>query len=64
MLAFVTFKLQLSLEQHGFDCMAPLVCGLFSVVNITEVYDLWLVESVDWEELWIQGAGCKLYSDF
>ena len=48
----------------GLNCMPPLVRGFFSVVNITELCDLRLVESVDWEELWIQGAGCKLYSDF
>ena len=36
----------------------------FSVINVAVSHSLWLVESVDVEELGIWMADCKLYADF
>ena len=35
------------LNNAGFDCTGPLICGNFSTVNTTVLHGLWLVESVD-----------------
>lgn len=42
--------------------MGPLICKLFSIVNITVLHDWWLVEPVDMEEWW--RVDYKLYTDF
>ena len=44
----------------GLNCLGPLVCGYFSVVNTTVLHGPWLAESADLEELWILMADCKL----
>ena len=52
-----------TLEQHGFELKGPLLFGCFSLVNITILYSLWLVEYNDSEEPWIQRVDYKLYMD-
>ena len=44
--------------------MVPLICRLFSVINITLLLDLWLIEFQDIEGPSIWRADCNLYSDF
>ena len=51
---------QLTLEQCGFELHSFANMDCFSIVNITVLHDLRLVESMDME-LWIQKVNCKLY---
>ena len=39
-------QLQLTLEQHGFECAGPLIHGFFSIINTIGLHDPWLVESI------------------
>lgn len=56
-------ELQLPLKSTGLNCMGPLTCGYFSVVNATVVHGPWLVESANAQQPWIQPADGKLHSD-
>ena len=47
----------------GLNCIGPLTCEFFSIVNTIAVHGPWLAESAD-EELWLWRVDCKLYVDF
>ena len=51
---------ELTLEQCGFELHSFANMDCFSIVNITVLHDLRLVESMDME-LWIRKVNCKLY---
>lgn len=41
------------LNNMDLNCMSPLICRFFSIVNSTVLQDPWLVESVDMElQIW------------
>ena len=54
-------QLLLTLEHCGFELHSPLVQGYFSTVNTAVLHGLWLGESTDVEETWIQRANYKLH---
>lgn len=45
-----TWQSQLTLEQRGFELCGSTYTWIFSIINTTVLYNLWLVESMDVEE--------------
>lgn len=58
--SFWIFLYSWPLNNMVLNWVGSLMCGFISLVNTT---DLWLVESTDKEEPWIQRADYKLYAD-
>ena len=56
-------KIQLTLEQHGFELHGSTYAWIFQEMRTIALHDPWVIESVDVEP-WIERATVKLHVDF